>query len=1043
MSLFSPFDSNETNVADGADDDAEVRQATIEGQYDPTVPKKINGKEWWIERVDSVSGELETYAGAWPRAMVENAQYEPEQPIWMGCSERTGREFGVEFSRAFRHIAYLGSTGTGKTTAIYNSATQLMMGGHGVAIVDPKGDDIYDLLRRVPKSRREDVVYVDLGADYYSLEDPETGEDVPYQIGFNILDTYHDPGEPGFDEEIEWIVADLIELLAAGEYWGPRMNRIAKNMIRGMARHEEEFTIIEIYYALLEEGNRRQYADLIGDSIDDDDIMFLEGFTRRIAEELSDDELDPLLGRLKDWVENPITRKIIAMRGAEVTLGQIVNEQKILIANNDLPKEAKEMVANAVVSGIWTAVTSRKDPSEQQMMELAGVDDAGSEYAPFFLAIDECHSVLTDGDEIETMLMEARSKKLGLMLSTQVLRSLPDEAADAIISNCNTILSLTPNHPQEAREIANRFGGMDVEDLQRTPDYHAQTQLNSEDDPFLAKLIPPYPPRHTIEEAYELILTSLENYGSPVQSGREILDEMHFDAGGSVSNSAGGAADVESADGMAPSVEAVDAVLEDDDRKRQALKAVYDAGIREGDGPTSEPIPIGQVTQRYAERFGLSGTQASNLVERLENAGLLASERDDQLILVEITGKGRSAIGLDTGSGGSGGKYTHRYLLRRLYTAFTRVGYDVDLPTQDGDELPDAVARLPFDTADVSLSEGNRLLREEYPTINALSGDRALHIEAESKGISKPGGPIKNATKYDGPIMFAVADGGSDGFANNARRLADIFMSPPFTSGRCPSDATRKFYTKNPLPVEPIDPSDASAGTKYAVCPNPDARLEWVELKDGEIVARTSAGDTVVSYEDADALAARSIEDFEAFYYYDDDRDVYVVARRGEDGELHERKYASKSVMRENVTLLYSPVVPELAFDDGVPTLREVAEEWLFAIVPNDESDPITMYRPDPSGGEPELVPLCEYLARILPDDVDAPTIGTVDNGDIASAVESDMQEDSPETSTDPDPMPDSPAEPDHAEENENRNNGSDDGATGIRDRLRELEGGD
>ena len=53
------------------------------------------------------------------------------------------------------------------------------------------------------------------------------------------------------------------------------------------------------------------------------------------------------------------------------------------------------------------------------------------------------------------------------------------------------------------------------------------------------------------------------------------------------------------------------------------------------------------------------------------------------------------------------------------------------------------------------------------------------------------------------------------------------------------------------------------------------------------------------------------------------------------------------------------------------------------------------------------------------------------------------MQDDGPETSTDPDPIPDSSVEPDHADENENRNGGSDDGATSIRDRLQELEGDD
>ncbi|KYH23868.1 AAA-like domain protein [Halalkalicoccus paucihalophilus] len=933
MGLFnrSTSDSTETN-----ENDAEPNTPqSSEQDYDPTKPTIINSKEWAIERIAPVSGDLEIYAGEWPRAMVENAQYEPSQPVWVGCSERTGREFGVEFSRAFRHIAYLGSTGTGKTTAIYNSVTQLMMGGHGVAIVDPKGDDIYDLLRRVPKWRWDDVVYVDLGADYYSLEDEETGEDVPYQIGFNILDTYHEPGEPGFDEEIEWIVADLIELLAAGEYWGPRMDRIAKNMIRGMARHEEEFTIIEIYYALLEEENRQQYADLIGDSIDDDDIMFLEGFTRRIAEELSDDELDPLLGRLKDWVENPITRKIIAMRGAEVTLGQIVNEQKILIVNNDLPKEAKIMTANAVVSGIWTAVTSRKDPSEQQMMELAGMDDVGSEYAPFFLAIDECHSVLTDGDEIETMLMEARSKKLGLMLSTQVLRSLPDDAADAIISNCNTILSLTPNHPEEAREIANRFGGMDIEDLQRTPDYHAQTQLNSEDDPFLAKLIPPYPPRHTIEEAYELIVTSLENYGSPVQSGEEILDEMHFDAGGAIS---AGEAEAGASDG---SDEQVDVTS---DPAEQALyEAAYTVQIKRdaiGEFVASEAVK--DEWRRRAGELGFS-SEVSNVIEQAPDEYLQRQRRDGDSVM-KVTPEGLEYAGLaqDTGSSASGGGDEHRWVLTEAYRAFTKLGMFVELPTQEGEEDPDGVADLPIDPmAAENIREVHareERLAEEYPYLAKLTDGLNVSIEAETSTIKKPMQTLTNLRKAIDEhklCVFACKDGSAnhDEFGYWARRGEQIIYDVDGRGSNRTIDyeqltfaadidaqGNRTFYNKvSTLSV---------ASDTYALRPQCDADLVWRE-DSTEVVMSDEDGTEYARFESPEAAATPAKSNVPAYSIYDASEQEYTVRAGGE-----KLVYGSREELEEDWMVVRAPFIPENEFD-RMPTPKD----FLFVVFPDEDTE--------------------------------------------------------------------------------------------------------
>lgn len=961
--------------------------------YDPTLPKKINNKEWWIERIDPLSGEPETYAGAWPRAMLENARYEPRQNIWLGVSENSGREFGVPFGKMFTHMAFLGSTGTGKTNALYNVAYQIMEAGHGIAIVDPKGDDVYSLLRRIPDHRREDLVYVDLAADYLECEhpDPDVDEEVPFQTGFNIFNTYHDPDEPGFDPEIEWIVSDMVQLLAAGEFWGNRMDRIAKNMIRAMARHEDEFTPIEMYYALINEDNRNQYGEIVGTSVDDEDIMFLSGYAEVIANELDESDFDSLLGRLKDWVEDPITRRVVAQKGAGVTLGQIVNEQKILIVNNDLPEEAKVMVADAIKSGIWTAVIERKSAVEKRFMELAGVEDIGSEYKPFFLAIDEAHSVFTNADEIEKMLMEARSKKLGLLLSTQQLRSLPDNAADAMIANCNTILAMKPNHPAEAGEIAERFGGMDKSNLQKVPDYHATTQLRDDSDPFLARLTPPFPPIRSVREAYELVLESLERYGSPMLSGAEILDDMHFDSG------VHGPAMADTGD-----PENVD-LLGSDERRREALKLIYDAGIKTGEYAEASATDADTAVSLLAERFNLGHTQPDNVLERLVSTELLTWTREDQDMRVKLTTDGLELLGLDTGSGGSGGGKLHRYLLRRLYIAFTRLGYEMELPDQDAPgKLPDAVASLPSILDDLSLGEANRVLREEYPALYALSGDMPLHIEAECDGLTSPERPINNAAKYDGPIMFAVADGGSDGYCANARRLTEIFTEPPWTNPRPPSDpdVDRLFYTGSVLSATASGDGEESltSGTYYAAHPDPDiGRVQPVELSDGSIEFRANkTGEAVATFDGVAEYIDRDRGDWAATTHYDSDRNAYVIEWVDENGERRERRYGDQSSLTANCTLVYEPAIPEVMFGGDVPPVEAITSVgkshgppdrdcYRIAIVPNDETELPAVYLPD----DDSAIPIDQYLEE---------------SAGISVSMEADPEQHTDEIEQEPDP---------------------------------------
>jgi hypothetical protein len=54
-----------------------------------------------------------------------------------------------------------GLQGTGKSTLLLNLICQDMEAGHGVCVLDPKGDLSRDVLMRVPASRLQDVIVLD------------------------------------------------------------------------------------------------------------------------------------------------------------------------------------------------------------------------------------------------------------------------------------------------------------------------------------------------------------------------------------------------------------------------------------------------------------------------------------------------------------------------------------------------------------------------------------------------------------------------------------------------------------------------------------------------------------------------------------------------------------------------------------------------------------------------------------------------------------------------------------------------------------------
>ena len=75
--------------------------------------------------------------------------------------------FGIKKSDRRKHVYVVGKTGTGKSTLLKNMIIQDMRGGEGVAVLDPHGQLIDELLDFVPEGRIDDVVIFNpADADY-------------------------------------------------------------------------------------------------------------------------------------------------------------------------------------------------------------------------------------------------------------------------------------------------------------------------------------------------------------------------------------------------------------------------------------------------------------------------------------------------------------------------------------------------------------------------------------------------------------------------------------------------------------------------------------------------------------------------------------------------------------------------------------------------------------------------------------------------------------------------------------------------------------
>jgi len=719
----------------------------------------------------------EIFAG--PRARVELEQ-EPraardldnyDVPLFLGTGVRKGKDATIPKPTLYRHSAVLGVTGYGKSTLQTNIQKQIIESGQGLCAIDPKGDDSERLVEMLPDDRKDDVIWIEPGSTSGKIS------------GFNFINVGLADDHPQIETAVSNLVSDLKKMLGAGDYWGPRMDRIAGNIIRAMNvynrnhSHKPDLNLADFYYILQDPRSRREFNILV----QADGIDFVEDYTDKIAE-MEGEKLEPILGRMQPWIESPIARRMICFRDNELNIPQAVQNGKIIIVRmGSQPKDLKRMLGMAVVRRIWATIRSRAEMSIYDRK-------------PFYLFIDEAHNIALADDTFPTMLAEARSYRLSINLATQYLSQLPDNVVKAVRTNCDTLMSFNAGSHEEAKQIAPQLD-LDPQALLNESRYHIWMRMADPDggevsEPFKVYVHPPFPPYRTAEEAQEVIQTSLDRWGREKITPEERKQRLQFHKGnGQLETGIGQdlllaeqegdiSPDVvqsmkddaiyerhqelhgktkEKDSGQSESVdekESSDLDLED----RKILESIFAARIKAGCRP-GEEVSVEKVEAEIEERIGDMGygSDIANAIEALVQFVDLTTVDGKEAL--RLTQKGEAQVFTSTGESVTGGLIAHRRVLRESFKLFTRLGYHTTLPTQDGEEMPDGVAESPFDPADIdmknktakqvqqSLNERVETLEKEYPHIAELSEGELIRIEAETSTHLRPSHTLQNLRK--------------------------------------------------------------------------------------------------------------------------------------------------------------------------------------------------------------------------------------------------------------------------------------------------------
>src|SRR3989344_7823708 len=119
----------------------------------------------------------------------------PTSGLYLGKSTYRGlaKPVYMDLDDRRRHMYIIGKTGTGKSEFLKDMIMQDIRGGKGIAVIDPHGDLIDDILPMIPAKRAEDVI----------LFDPS---DTERPMGFNML-------EADTEEQKHYVVSSIIGLM--------------------------------------------------------------------------------------------------------------------------------------------------------------------------------------------------------------------------------------------------------------------------------------------------------------------------------------------------------------------------------------------------------------------------------------------------------------------------------------------------------------------------------------------------------------------------------------------------------------------------------------------------------------------------------------------------------------------------------------------------------------------------------------------------------------------------------------------------------------
>lgn len=429
---------------------------------------------------------------AWQNYKVAPAPHNiPKEGVLLGHTTYRGetKEIRMKNEDRFRHFYVIGQTGTGKSSIFQVMIRQDLENGKGLAVVDPHGSLIDDIMPFIPRSRADDVIYFN-PAD---LERP---------LGLNMLegDTW---------EEKELVALDAMNIMIKlfnEEIFGPRIQDYFRNGCLTLMSDPEGGSLTDIVRLFTDDDYQRLKTQHVTNPIV---RSFWENQMAKTGAREKQEMIPYFAAKFGQFVTNTMMRNIIGQTKSAFDFMKVMQEGKILLMNlskGEVGEINSKLLGLIIVSKIQMAALRRqKIPKEERR--------------DFYLYIDEFQNYITDS--IESILSEARKYRLGLNMAHQYINQLvgPNnntKVKDAVFGNVGTMMCYkigAQDAEYMAKEMAPVFSDQDLINLDK---FKAVMKLSIDTQPsrpFSITPVNPYLEKGDAEAAEAFKQLSRLKYG--------------------------------------------------------------------------------------------------------------------------------------------------------------------------------------------------------------------------------------------------------------------------------------------------------------------------------------------------------------------------------------------------------------------------------------------------------------------------------------------------------------------------------------------------